>query len=413
MMVRQFLRSVWRNLGTLLLAFVLAFTVWISAVVAADPNLEQDYPRVLEVEVRGQDPSLILLGTLPSQVAVRLSAPDSLWDQLSGDSQSLQAYIDLAGLEPGEYTLPIEIESNLRPLRIVRVLPEEVTIQLEPRAVRDFTVQARVEGQPALGFQAEETSIEPRGVTVSGPQRIVMDIFEVVALLNINNARESISRQVTLQAWDADGNVLSGVTIDPASVTVSQSIRQAGGYRDVAVKVETIGQPASGFRVTDISVNPTIVTLFSTDPSIVLELPGFVGTIPLDLTNLNEDVQTRLPLALPQGVIVVGAEQNVEVSIGIAPIESSLLVTLPVEVRNLAAGYEAELSPQTVSVILSGPLSVLQRLSADDVRLYVVVSGLPAGTHLLEPQAEIIPDDVALLSITPSSIQVIIQRVSQ
>jgi YbbR domain-containing protein len=412
-MIRPVLRGLWRNLGTLSLAFVLAFAVWISAVVAADPNDQRDYPRPLSLEVRGQDPSLILLGTLPSQVSVRLSAPLSLWDQLIGDTQSLQAYIDLTGLEPGEYTLPIEIESNLRPLRIVRVLPEEVTIQLEPRAVREFIVNAQVEGQPALGFQAEETSIEPRVAAISGPQRIVMDIYEVVASMNINNAREPISRQVNLQALDADGNVLSGLTIEPAFVTVTQNIRQAGGYRDVAVKVETIGQPASGFRVTDISVEPTIVTLFSTDPSLVLELPGFVGTVPLDLTNLNEDVQTRLSLALPPGVIVVGSEQSVEVTIGIAPIESSLLVTLPVEVRNLAAGYEAELSPQTVSVILSGPLTVLQRLAADDVRLYVVVSGLPAGTHLLEPQAEIIPDDVSLLSITPSSIQVIIQRVSQ
>jgi len=191
---------------------------------------------------------------------------------------------------------------------------------------------------------------------------------------------------------------------------VDQAIRQAGGYREVAVKVETIGQPATGFRVTSISVNPPIVTLFSTEPEIIARLPGFVSTVPLDLTNIEEDLETRLALALPQGVIVIGEEQNVEVVIGIAPIETSILLNLPVETIGLANDYEAKLSPQTVSVILSGPLSTLQSLRAGDVRFFVDLSGLVSGTHLLEPQAEILPDNVQLLAITPSSIEVTITR---
>jgi YbbR domain-containing protein len=183
---------------------------------------------------------------------------------------------------------------------------------------------------------------------------------------------------------------------------------QAGGYRDVAVKVETIGQPASGFRVTSISVNPPIVTLFSTDNDIVASLPGFVSTLPIDLTGVRENVVTRLALNLLQGVIVVGDEQNVEVIIGIAPIETSTLLNLSVDVIGLGSGLQAELSPDTVSVVLSGPLSTLQSLRGDDVRLYVDLTGLGPGTHLIEPQAEILPPDVELFSIVPASIEVII-----
>jgi len=401
---------IWSSLGTLLLSFALAFAVWVSAVVAADPSQEQDFPNPIPLEVRGQSSGLILVGDIPTEVVLRLSAPASLWNRLTSNVDAVKAYIDLSNLGPGEYTLPVKVESELRPYRVVQVTPEEVTFELAPLSVRDFPVVALVEGTPALGFQAEEIEVDPQMATVSGPSDLVGEVASVVAVLDITDARDSISTDVSLQAVDQNGAVLSGVTIDPERATLNQAIRQAGGYREVAVKVETIGQPAPGFRVTNISVTPPIVTLFSTEPEIVASLPGFVSTVPLDLSNIEDDLQTRLALALPQGVIVIGEEQNVEVLIGIAPIETSILLSLPVEVIGLANGYEAQLSPQTVSVILSGPLSILQSLSADDVRFFVDLSGLQSGTHLLEPQVEILPQDVQLLATTPSSIEVTISR---
>jgi YbbR domain-containing protein len=409
-MLRNQLARLWSSLGTLLLSFALAFAVWVSAVVAADPSEERDFPSPVPLEVRNQSEGLILVGDIPTEVVVRLSAPRSLWDRFNSSVEIVTAFIDLSDLSPGEYTLPIEIESELRPFRVIQVTPGEVTFELAPLAIRDFPIVARVEGTPALGFQVEEVTVEPQVATVSGPSDLVNEVASVEAVLDITDARESVSTSASLRAIDEEGAVLSGVSIDPERAIVDQAIRQAGGYREVAVKVETIGQPATGFRVTSISVNPPIVTLFSTEPEIIARLPGFVSTVPLDLTNIEEDLETRLALALPQGVIVIGEEQNVEVVIGIAPIETSILLNLPVETIGLANDYEAKLSPQTVSVILSGPLSTLQSLRAGDVRFFVDLSGLVSGTHLLEPQAEILPDNVQLLAITPSSIEVTITR---
>lgn len=412
-MLRALLRRLWGNIGTLALAFMLAFAVWISAVVAADPNEIRDYPAPVQLEIRGLDSELMLIGNLPTEVTVRLSAPTSLWQQLTAESGALTAYIDLGDLAAGEHIVPVEVDSALRPIRVVQVNPEELSIALEPRAIRQLEVVPKVEGQPALGFQIDSFEISPTEALVVGPVNLMNQVSQLQAVLDVTGARESVATEVPIQAVDAQGNVLSGLVIEPAAVTLDLSILQAGGYREVAVKVETVGQPASGYRVTDISVSPPVVTLFSTDPQIVAGLPGFVSTQPLDLTNLRENLETRLTLALPTGVIVVGDEQSVEVTIGIAPIESSVLLNLNVEVIGLANGLEAELSPQSIGVILSGPLSVLQSLTANDVRLFVDVTGLQAGTHLLEPQVEILPDDVAALSITPSAIEVVIQRSTQ
>jgi len=409
-MLKSFLLTLWNSLGTLLLAFAIAFAVWVSAVVAADPNEERDFPSPLTLQVKGLDPDLVLIGTLPDQVLLRLSAPVSLWDRLTSRAGTVDVFIDLTGLGPGEHSVPVQIESELRPFRVVQVIPSEVDLALETLAVAEIEITSQVEGMPALGFELDKVSLDPGVSTVSGPETLMMQVAQVVARLDVSDARETVSTTATLQAVDQAGNVLSGLTIEPAQAEIEQTIVQAGGYRDVAVKVETVGQPSPGFRVTSISVNPPIVTLFSTDTLIVANLPGYVSTLPLDLSGAKEDLVTRLSLSLPQGVIVVGEQQSVEVVIGIAPIETSILFNVEVEMIGLESGLEAELSPQNVSVILSGPLSTLQSLVGDDIHLFVDLVGLQPGTYLIEPGAEIVPEDVRLLSVIPSAIEVIITR---
>jgi len=409
-MLKSFLLTLWNSLGTFLLAFAIAFAVWISAVVAADPNDERDFPTPLALEVKGLDPDLVLIGSLPDQVLLRLSAPVSLWNRLTSRAGTVDVFVDLTGLGPGQHSVPVQIESELRPFRVVQVIPSEVDLALETLAVAEIEITSQVEGMPALGFELDKVSLDPGVSTVSGPETLMMQVAQVVARLDVSDARETVSTTATLQAVDQAGNVLSGLTIEPAQAEIEQTIVQAGGYRDVAVKVETVGQPSPGFRVTSISVNPPIVTLFSTDTLIVANLPGYVSTLPLDLSGAKEDLVTRLSLSLPQGVIVVGEQQSVEVVIGIAPIETSILFNVEVEMIGLESGLEAELSPQNVSVILSGPLSTLQSLVGDDIHLFVDLVGLQPGTYLIEPGAEIVPEDVRLLSVIPSAIEVIITR---
>lgn len=408
-MLNRLLRSTWNNIGTLLLALALAFAVWISAVVAEDPNEERSFPGPLELEIRNQDAAMLLLGELPAQVSLRLSAPTSLWDRLASETRAVEAYLDLEGLAAGQHTLPVQVESNLRPVRVVQIVPAEVTIELEPSASREVAITVEFLGEPALGFDLDQPLLELETASVSGAQSLVADVAQLRALLDVSEASESISQEVALQALDAEGNVLSGLTIEPAIISITQPLVQVGGYRVVSVVVEPVGLQANGFRVTNITVTPPVVTLFSSDPQLVSDLPGFVSTLPLDITEADADVAARLALDLPEGVQVVGEEQNVQVNIGIAPIETSIVLDIDVEVVGLGSALVAEISPETVGIILSGPLAVLENLQPGDVRLLVDLTELEAGSHLLEPAAEILPEDVQVLSITPSSIEVVIR----
>jgi len=400
------LRNLARNLPTFLLAFLLAVAAWISAVTASDPTEERVYPRAVPLELIGQDPGLLLVNEVPSQVSLTLSAPRSIWDKLTNEQISVQAKADLSSLGPGEHTIPVQITIGIRPVEIVSYTPRTLNITLEALATKILPIHLVERGDLAIGYQGGPTTLDPTNATVTGRESLVNRIQEIRANLDLNGAKENINRLLNLFAVDASEVVVSGVTITPDRVNVSKEISQRGGYRNVVVKVMVAGQVASGYRVTNISVFPPTVTVFSADPRLVDNLPGYIETTTFDLTNIKDDQEVFLRLNLPPGVSLVGLEE-VQVQVGIAAIEGSVTLTnMPVQVIGLDPSLDASLSPDRIDVILSGPLPVLDQLTARDVRVVVDLTGKTSGTYQITPRVEFNIPELRVESILPGSIEV-------
>jgi YbbR domain-containing protein len=397
-----------KNWRSMLWALTLAVTVWIAAVTANDPDEERVYPDPVPVEIVGQDPGLVINSDYPGEVEVTLRAPRSIWDELEAEEAPVRAILDLSGLSAGEHTVSIQVQVALSPVRIVSASPSALALLLEPLATRTIPVDVTLNGQPAVGYEAGQVELTPGEVVLSGAESVMARVERVRVVVNMSGTRESVNQLLAVQVLDEANQPVSGLSVNPSSVQVNLPIAQQGGYRDVAVKVVARGQVASGYLLTKLSVFPPVVTVFSSDPSLVNALPGVVETQPLDLQNASDDIFTRLALDLPEGVSVVG-EQSVEVEVGIDPIQSNL--TLPrvtVEFTGLEEGLSAAISPTTVDVILSGPSAVLNGLSRQDVRVIVDLTGLTEGTHQLTPKIEILVADVSVESILPATVEVVI-----
>ena len=89
---------------------------------------------------------------------------------------------------------------------------------------------------------------------------------------------------------------------------------------------------------------------------------------------------------------------------------SSITLTRQVEIVGLAPGLSAEAAPDTVSVILDGPLPVLERLAPEDVRVVLDLLGLTEGTHQIKPELIVVPQGVTVQTVLPDSIEVTIRR---
>jgi YbbR domain-containing protein len=246
-------------------------------------------------------------------------------------------------------------------------------------------------------------------VVITGAESLVSQIEQIQATLDLTDARQNITASLPLEVVDVNGTVINGVTILPEEVLVSLPIIQQGGYRDLAVKVMTVGNPASGYSLTSVAAFPPIVTVYSANSDIIDSMPGYVETSSLDLNGAQADIEKQLGILLPPGVTLIG-EQTVTVSVGITPVEGSRIISYrPVEmIGKLATGLHASLSPITVDVILSGPLTVLESLAISDVTVQVDLTGMAPGTYQLTPKVSITGQNVTVESILPGTVEVII-----
>ncbi len=406
------LRGFVKSIPTLLLSFILAVAVWISAVNASDPVQQRLFPRQLTIERVGLDSSLVILGDVPTQASVTLSAPSTIWDRMLNDRAPVRVWIDLSGKQAGTHTVAVNVQplEQFQPSKVVNFSPRTVTVNLEKLVSEEMKLDLVLRGEPAVGYQLETTVLSQETVVVSGPQSLVDQVSTVRISLDVAQASENINRNVTVQALNATGDDVSDVTITPAEITISQPVKQRGGYRNVVVKVASTGQVASGYRLTNISVSPPTVTVFSSNPLLIDRLPGFVETSPLTLTGVKDDIDVRLPLNLPDGVEVVG-DQTVTVQVGVAAIEGSVtLSSLPIKVLGLDESLTAELSPETVDVIISGPVPLLDTLTEEDVNVTIDLTDTGEGTYQLAPKVSLSISELQVESILPSSVEVVVKR---
>ena len=95
--------------------------------------------------------------------------------------------------------------------------------------------------------------------------------------------------------------------------------------------------------------------------------------------------------------------------VGISPIQTSLtLLNQTINVTGLTEGLTAQISPQTVDVIISGPLPMLDALAPQDILVTVDARGLAAGTYQLTPSVDVLVDNVVVESILPGTVEVVI-----
>lgn len=402
----SFLRWVLDNLGNMLLSIALAVLVWIVAVQQANPNIERTFPVAIPIVTQNIPAGMITYAESARSVRLTISAPQSTWDVLSADR--LAAAIDLSNQPTGTLQLDVHATVADRTARVTKIEPAAIVLKLEPLAEAQVPVAITIIGEPALGYAAKPVQTTPAEVTVRGAASLVQQVAKVGAQISIQDARVEISQTVTLQPRDPNGQFIPFVSLTPSTTLAVIGLQQLGGFRDLAVKIDLQGTVAPGFLIANVSVTPQIVTVFGS-PTTLGALPGFIETEPVSVTNATTDLDNRVRLDLPSGISMLG-DPTVQVNVKINPIESSVTVQRPVAVQGLLPGFTATLSPESVDVILSGPVARLEALHPDDVQVLVNLFNLSLGTHQVTPEV-IAPNDITVASLLPATIQVTIGEI--
>jgi YbbR domain-containing protein len=399
--VRTAVRWIASNVALMVLALVLASLAWIVAVEQEDPTLEGGYTQTIPVVLSEPPEGMVLVGEFDEQVQVTVRAPTSVWSTLEVDDFTVTA--DMEGLEAGIHKVPVEVTLDKPPSRVVLVEPQYVTLELEPEAERTVPIRVQVKGEPPLGYLMRTPIVMPSQVTISGPSTYVAQVVEAVTQVSVQDADAEVEGEFRLQPQDSEGQPVPYVTLAVDKVNVRVPIELSVYYRPLAIKVILEGRLASGYRITEVSVEPPSVTVFGV-PDVTAALPGFIETEPINVEGAQADVVARPALSVPPNVSIIMDEQPV-VQVSIEAIQSSITVVITPTIQSMEPGFTATVSPDTVEVILSGPLPLLDSLEANDVRIVLDLFRLPQGTHQIEPQM-VVPEGVIAQSVNPATVQV-------
>jgi YbbR domain-containing protein len=396
------LRWLWDNKGTLLLAFVLALTVWVAAVSADDPTVEQTMEDLIAINYIPPREGLQIVGDLPQFAEITIRAPQSVWNEISPDTIRVQ--LDLSNLDVGNYRRNLEVLYDIGPLRISNINPASLSITIERVLSKEIPISINVVGDPAIEFDAQEAIFEPKTATILGPASVVNRVVELRGEIEIAGARQAVEEEVVLLAYDQDGVEVTKLQVDPSTVLVTVPVEQSDRYKLVSVIPNIIGSPAYGYRPKSIEAFPDLVQVTSSDPEAIAELAGSVNTEAIDITDATETIERRVFLSLPDGFTIVG-NQTILVRVIIEPIQSTISFNLEVEQQGLDPIYAAELTPDSVIITLTGPLIILEELQPEDVHVVVNLLDLEEGTHEVTPEV-VVPRVEVEAEIFPDSIEV-------
>jgi YbbR domain-containing protein len=398
----QILHWLWNNKGSLLLAFVLALTVWVAAVSADDPTIERTMDDPIPISYLPPAEGLQVVGELSQFARVTLRAPQSVWDKISAEQIAIE--VDLSDYSIGSHEVELKLQHDLRPLRVVSIDPARVSFTLETIITKEIAIVVTVIGDPAIEFVAREATYEPKTALIQGPASVVDQVVELRSEVEILGARQDVEEEISLVAYDQDGQVVEGVEIEPETVQITVPIEQSDRYRLVSVIPTIEGSPAYGYRFKSVEAFPALVQVTSSDPDAISELPGFVVTEPIDISGATETVERRVFLDLPSGFTIIG-NQTILVRVTIEVIESSITFNLPIEVQGLIEGLAAELTPESLIVTLTGPLSIIQEMQPEDVRVFINLVDLEEGSHVITPEV-VVPQVEVRTEIIPETVEV-------
>ncbi len=296
------------NLPVKIVALLAACILWAFVMNDQNPSMESGFSVPLAVL---NPPGESKVTQNAENVKIKLRAPRSIFATISPDE--IKAFVDLAGLEPGMH--PIHVQTVIpQGVEVISVTPDLVKFTIDPIIQKRMGVRIVRSGDAPAGWTVAGIEPETNTVTVVGPQSIIGKVAEVVGTVVVTNAAAGDTDvDVSLLAVDEDGEVVEDVRIVPKVISARISFARSLARKVVGVKPVVEGAAASGYKVAEVSVEPSRVEI--TGMGAALDAVTTLSTEPISVAGLTESTNRTVSLALPEGVTVTNKMVNVRIEV--------------------------------------------------------------------------------------------------
>lgn len=290
-------------------------------------------------------------------------------------------------------------------VKVVDTAPATIPVRLERLTSRTLAVQTRFANEPPRGFVPGNAVVAPAEVAVSGPESAVAAVAAVFATVRFGDVGVDITQGAEATAVDQAGVAVEGVKVEPAGVQVRVPLLPTSTTRTLPVIWSLRGAVAAGHWISRVTTDPVAVTIRGA-PEAISGLEH-IETAGVDVRGLTASRTVTVALQLPAGVALL-EPVTATVTVTVIPLSGTRpFPMVAVRAQGLAPNQTAEVQPGTVEVVLSGPLTALQAVTAEQVTAIVDAAGRAAGAHQLEVVVRA-PAGLRVESVQPQRVTVTI-----
>jgi len=332
-----------------------------------------NFPSKIKIDYQGLKEGLVCTSS-NENVQIKINADPIILKNLK--ESDFKATVDLTGLDEGTYEKEIKTTVDSDKVTIISTNPRKTTIIIEKKASKNVPVRARFDGKLEDGYIVSDSVADPAEAEIVGPESVVKTVSEVIAPIKASGEKQNFEKVSELFAYDAQGNVLKAIKINPDTAKITATVVPVGETKTVGIKANFKGNLASGYWMSLVKTDPQVITISGSKTK--LTQTKYVETEPIDISNLSENKTFSTALKKESGISVEEKYSVIKVSIELSKIENTQEISIKPSFINLAKDLKITTVDPTEAKI-----SVSTDTGADtgQIVLNINANGLSKGEH--------------------------------
>ena len=287
---------------------------------------------------------------------------------------------------------------------------ETIRVTVVPLYTRELSIEGTFVGEVADGYQAGELEITPETVTISGEESAVNQVARAVVEVGGDALTETYTGDLPITLLDRDGNVIEDDRIS-LSVDTALVILPVQVVRDVPLTVNLI--PGGGISQEDIDryvkveIDPATISVAGSAEDLEAITSISLGDIDLSTVLTTASVERNIEIA--NELTNISGVSRATVTITIEGLEMRTVDVSNFELRNVSAGYHADIVTQSIDIQIRGPQESLDQISPSQILVVGDLTDIVSATGRYTVPARVYlngPDDVGVVGEYTVTVQV-------
>lgn len=368
----------------ILLSVLLAVLIWMYIRDVENPTQEGTYYGI-EIQISGErvleERGLTVASISQKTVNVTVNAPISVHNDLRGN---ITATVDVSQCtEPGEYQLTCtpKLPSNIDTTGAY--FPDSaqvVTVVIDNLATETKTLELKLEGSVADGYQAGTPVFDPETVELSGTAEQLAQVSRAVVILEADGLKQSYSGRLPITLLDENDEPITDTNISMSEETAYLTL-PVGVMKEVPLTVSFIpGGGATGDGDVEVDIQPKTINVIGTEEAVAGLTEISLGSI--DLSTVLDTSVITMPIRLSSALDNASGITEAQVTVTIKGLSTRSLDVSNIQITNVPDPYVVEKVTQTRTIVIRGSQSALDQVDPNQVWIVADMSKITAtGTN--------------------------------